>query len=41
MGGVCTMENKGTKTDYQEVVRVGDQKSEMVKITIGVIFVFA
>ena len=25
-GGVYTMENKDTKTDYQEVVRVGDQK---------------
>ena len=40
MGGVYTMENKDTKTDYQEVARVGDRKSEMVKITIGVIFVF-
>ena len=24
--GIYTMENKNTKTDYQEVVRVGDQK---------------
>ena len=24
--GVYTMENKDAKTDYQEVVRVGDQK---------------
>ena len=29
------MENKDKKTDYQEVVRVGDQKlSEIVEITI-------
>ena len=37
-GGVYTMENKDTKTDYQEVVRVGDQKWEMVEITIRIIF---
>ena len=24
--GIYTMENKNTKTDYQKVVRVGDQK---------------
>ena len=34
------MENKDTKTDYQEVVRPGDQKWEMVEITIGIIFSF-
>ena len=30
------MENKDTKTDYQEVVRLGDQKweMEMVEITV-------
>ena len=32
------MENKDTKTDYQEVVRVGEQKRQMVGITIGIIF---
>ena len=37
-GEVYTMENKDTKTDYQEVVSVGDQKWEMVEITIGIIF---
>ena len=26
VGGVHTMENKATNTDYQKVVRVGDQK---------------
>ena len=30
--------NKDTKTGYQEVVKVGDQKWEMVEITIGIIF---
>ena len=34
------MENKDTKTDYQEVVRVGDQKLEMVEITITIFFFF-
>ena len=34
------MENKDTKTDYQEVVSPGDQKWEMVEITIGIIFSF-
>ena len=31
------MENKDTKTDYQEVVRLGDQKweMEMVEITVS------
>ena len=38
VGEVYTMENKDTKTDYQELVRVGDQKWDMVKITIGIIF---
>ena len=32
------MESKDTKTDYQVVLRVGDQKWEMVEITIGIIF---
>ena len=31
------MESNDTKTEYQEVVRVGDQKWEMVEITIGII----
>ena len=30
------MENKGTKTDYKEFVRVGD---ENVEITIRIIFI--
>ena len=34
------MENKDTKTDYQEVVRVGNQKLEMVEITIRIFFFF-
>ena len=33
------MENKDRKTDYQQVVRVGDQKWEMVEMTIGIFFV--
>ena len=32
------MENKDTKTDYQEVVRVGDQKWKKGGITIGNFF---
>ena len=33
------MENKDKKTDYQEVIRVGDQKWwEMVEITIRMTF---
>ena len=32
------MENKTAKTDYEEVVRAGDQKWEMVEITIRIIF---
>ena len=32
------MENKDTNTDYQKVVRVGDQKWEIVEIMIGNIF---
>ena len=32
------MENKDTNTDYQEVVRVGDQKWEIVEIMIRKIF---
>ena len=34
------MENNDTKTDYQEIVRAGDQMWEMVEITIGIIFLF-
>ena len=36
-GEVYTIENKDAKTDYQELVRVGDQKWDMVKITVGII----
>ena len=32
------MENKGTNTDYQKFVRVGDQKWEIVEIITGIIF---
>ena len=32
------MENKDTNTEYQKFVRVGDQKWEIVEITIGIIF---
>ena len=32
------MENKDTNTHYQKYVRVGDQKWEIVEITIGIIF---
>ena len=36
---VYTMENKDTKTEYQEVVTVGNQKWwEMAEITFGIIF---
>ena len=35
---VYGMENKNTKTDYQEVVRVGYQKWEIVEITVRIIF---
>ena len=38
MGAVYTMENKDTNTDYHEVVRVGDQKWEIVEIMIRNIF---
>ena len=34
------MENKDTNTDYQKVVSVGDQKCEVVEITIKIIFLF-
>ena len=34
------MENKDTKTDYQEVVTAWDQQYEIVEITIGIIFLF-
>ena len=37
-GGVYAMENKDTNTDYQKVVRVGDQKWEIVETTSTVIF---
>ena len=33
------MENKGSKTDYKEFVRVGDEKWENVEITIRIIFI--
>ena len=32
------MENNYTNTDYHKFVRVGDQKCEIVEITIGIIF---
>ena len=32
------MEYKDTNTDYQKVVRVGDQKWHIVEITIGIVF---
>ena len=31
------MENKYANTDYQKLVRVGEQKWEIVEITIGII----
>ena len=34
------MENKDTNTDYQRVVRVGDQKWEIVETTFEIIFLF-
>ena len=34
------MENEDTNTDYQKVVRVGDQKWEIVEITIGIFCLF-
>ena len=39
-GGVYTMENKDTNTDFQKVVGVGDRKWEIAKSTIGIIFLF-
>ena len=38
-GGVYTMENKDTNTDYQKVVRVMDQMWDTVEITINHFFV--
>ena len=38
LGGVYTIENKDTNTDYQKFVRVADQKWEIVEITVGIIF---
>ena len=35
------MENKNTNTDYHKFVRVGNQKWEIVEITIKIIFFFA
>ena len=41
MGGrVYTMENKDVNIDYQKVVGLGDQKWEIVEITIGIICLF-
>ena len=37
-GGVYTMENKDTNTEYQRIVRVGDQKWEIVEFTMGIFF---
>ena len=39
-GGVYTMENKDTNTDYQKVVRVVEQMWDTVEITIRIIFLF-
>ena len=35
---VYAMENKNTRTRYQELVRARDQKREMVKITLKFFF---
>ena len=35
------MENNNTNTDYYEFIRLGDQKCEIVEITIGTFFFFA
>ena len=40
MEGVYTMENKDANTDYQKVVKVGDQKWEIVETAFGIIFLF-
>ena len=32
------MENNSTNTDYHKFVRVGDQRGEIVEITIEIIF---
>ena len=34
------MENKDTNTDYLKVIKVGDQKWEIVETTIGIFFLF-
>ena len=39
-GGLYTIKNKDTNRDYQKFVRVGDQKREIIEITIGIIFLF-
>ena len=39
-GGVYTMENNETNTDHHKLVRVRNQKWEIVEITIGTIFFF-
>ena len=36
----CTMENNDANTDYHKFVRLGDQRWEIVEITIGIIFFF-
>ena len=40
MGGVYTMQSMDTNTEYQKVVRVGDQMGKIVKITIRIIFLW-
>ena len=40
VGGEYTMENRDTNTNYQKVVRVWDQKWEIVEITIGITVLF-
>ena len=38
VGGVYTMQTMDTNTEYQKVVRVGDQMGKIVKITVRIIF---
>ena len=40
VGGVYTMQNNDTNTDYHKFVSVGYQKWEIIEITIGIIFLF-
>ena len=40
VGEVYAMENNGTNTDHQKVVRAAEQKWEIVETTFGIIFLF-